>query len=85
MAIALSREECVSMMKNFLVVSFIVGVLLIVVSFFLPPMGVIDPSVLKGAGIIFTFSGVVYGLASNKIIKYTHKDTTVYIGDKTNE
>lgn len=65
--------------------SFIIGVLMIVVSFILPPMGVIDPTVLRAAGMIFTFGAVVDSLYSNKIVKITHKDTEVYIGDKNDE
>lgn len=64
------------------VISFIVGVLMIIVSFLLPPMGVIDPSVLRASGMIFTFGAVVDSLYSNKIVKITHKDTVIYIGDK---
>ena len=64
------------------VISFIVGVLMIIVSFILPPMGVIDPSVLRASGMIFTFGAVVDALYSNKIVKITHKDTEIYIGDK---
>lgn len=67
------------------VISFIVGVLMIVVSFILPPMGVIDPTVLRAAGMIFIFGAVVDSLYSNKIVKITHKDTEVYIGDKNDE
>lgn len=64
------------------VISFIVGVLMIIVSFILPPTGVIDPSVLRASGMIFTFGAVVDALYSNKIVKITHKDTVIYIGDK---
>lgn len=65
--------------------SFIIGVLMIIVSFVLPPTGVIDPTVLRAAGMIFSFGAVVDSLYSNKIIKITHKDTEVYIGDKNDE
>lgn len=64
------------------VISFIIGVLMIIVSFILPPTGVIDPTVLRASGMIFTFGAVVDALYSNKIVKITHKDTEVYIGDK---
>jgi hypothetical protein len=65
-----------------LIGSFIIGLGLMIVSFFLPPQGVIDPSVLNAVGMIFTFSAVIEGLLSNKIIKLTHKNTEIYIGDK---
>lgn len=35
-----------------------VAILLIVISFFLPPMGGVDPSVLAAAGIIFAFAAL---------------------------
>lgn len=72
------------MIKKISVWSFIIGALLIIVSFILPPTGIIDPSALRGAGMIFTFGAVVEGLVTNKIIKITHKDTEIYIGDVDN-
>jgi len=65
-----------------LIGSFVIGLGLMIVSFILPPQGVIDPSVLNAVGMIFTFSSVVEGLLSNKIIKLTHKNTEIYIGDR---
>lgn len=65
-----------------LIGSFIIGVALIIISFILPPEGVIDTSVLNAVGMIFAFSAVVEGLLSNKVIKLTHKNTEIYIGDK---
>lgn len=38
------------------------GVLLLFVSFFVPPMGVIDPSVLAALAEILTFSGALIGI-----------------------
>ena len=40
----------------------IFGMCLILVSFFIPPMGVIDASVLAAIGEIFTFSGALIGI-----------------------
>lgn len=40
----------------------IFGVLLITTSFFVPPTGVIDPSVLTAFGEILTFSGALIGI-----------------------
>lgn len=65
--------------------SFIVGVLMIVISFILPPAGVIDPTVMRASGMIFTFGAVVDALYSDKIVKITHKDTEIYIGDVDNK
>ena len=38
------------------------GVGLMVASFFVPPMGVIDSSVLVASGEVFTFSGSLLGI-----------------------
>lgn len=62
----------------------IVGVGLLIASFILPPTGAVDPSVIKAVGMTFTFGAFVDALYSNKIIKATHKDTEIYIGDKEN-
>ena len=40
----------------------IFGVLLITVAFFVPPLGVIDPSVLTAFGEILTFAGALTGI-----------------------
>ena len=47
------------------------GILLLWVSFFVPPMGIIDASVLTAIGEIFTFSGALIG------IDYTYKFKTI--------
>lgn len=38
------------------------GMALLILSFFVPPMGIIDASVLAATGEIFTFSGSILGL-----------------------
>ena len=38
------------------------GMTLMVASFFVPPMGVIDSSVLVASGEVFTFSGSLLGI-----------------------
>jgi len=51
----------------------IVGVILLFVSFFVPPTGVIDASVLAAIGEVFTFSGALIGIDYSykyKSIKY---------------
>lgn len=40
----------------------IAGVALLWVSFFVPPTGIIDPSVLTAIGEVFTFSGALIGI-----------------------
>ena len=45
------------------------GVFLITAAFFVPPMGVIDPTVLTAFGEILTFAGVVIGIDYKHRIK----------------
>ena len=62
-----------------------VAVVLMVVSFFLPPTGVIDPSVLKAAAILLGFAALgIAGknLSQGKDVTFSHGDTEVTIGDK---
>lgn len=57
-----------------------VSIALIVGGFFVPPMGVIDGSVLTACGILFAFAALfVAGDAIERGIdaKVTHKDTTI--------
>ena len=54
----------------------IVGLLLLWASFFVNPLGVIDPSVLTAVGEVFTFAGALIG------IDYTYKYKTIkYLKD----
>lgn len=51
----------------------IIGVVLLFLSFFMPPMGIIDASVLAAIGEVFTFSGALIGIDYSykyKSIKY---------------
>ena len=51
----------------------IVGVALLFISFFVPPTGIIDASVLAAIGEVFTFSGALIGIDYSykyKSIKY---------------
>lgn len=63
-------------------ITFLIGVILIVVSMILPPTGVIDPSVMEAAGLIFTFSSIFEALISDKVVRWVTKHGTLYIGDK---
>lgn len=62
----------------------IVALGLFIASFLVPPMGVIDGSVLKAGGIIFAFAAlaeareaIIEGLG----VKVTHGDTTIEVKD----
>ena len=55
-----------------------------VVSFFIPPKGVIDPSVFKAAGFMFAFATlfeVREAIREGLGVKLTHGDTTVEVHD----
>ena len=57
---------------------------LFVGGFFCPPMGVIDGSVLKAAGILLGFATLAVAgqnLANGKEVTFHHGDTEVAIGD----
>lgn len=58
------------------------------VSFFLPPTGVIDPSVLKFIALLLGFAalGIVgKNLAMGKEVTFHHGETEVTIGDNEDE
>lgn len=52
----------------------IFGMILISVSFIVPPLGIIDASVLAAIGEIFTFSGALLGLDYNYKYKMYQKE-----------
>lgn len=57
---------------------------LLVASFCVPPMGVIDPSVLKGGAIIFGFATLVEAreaIREGLGVKLTHGNTTIEVHD----
>ena len=63
----------------------IVGVLLIICAFLLPPMGIIDNSVLIAVGELNGF--IALGAVCRAIDKghkttFTHKDTSITVGEK---
>ena len=65
-----------------------VAIVLLLVSFFVPPTGVIDPSVLKAAAILLGFAalGIVgKNLSLGKDVTFSHGDTEVTIGDKEDD
>lgn len=57
---------------------------LFVASFFWPPTGTIDPSVIKAAGYCFAFAGVYWlreAVLEGMGIKLTHGETTIEVHD----
>lgn len=70
--------------KYIFISCLIVAVLLFVGGFFCPPMGVIDGSILKAAGILLGFAALgVAGqnLANGKDVTFNHGETEIKIGD----
>ena len=58
------------------------------VSMFLPPRGIIDPSIFKAAGFMFAFASLFElreAIREGLGVKLTHGDTTVEIHDLDNE
>ena len=64
------------------------AIVLLCVSFALPPTGVIDPSILKAVAELLGFAALAIigkNLAMGKEVTYKHGDTEVTIGDNDNE
>ena len=57
------------------VILVLIGVIMILLSMFLPPIGEIHPSVLTALGEVFAFSGSLWGLNTHYRIKTIKIDT----------
>lgn len=69
-------------------ITLFVSIGLIITSFFLPPKGVIDPSVLAATGEIFLWPTLAFAakaIEEGKRAKITKGDATIEIGDITDE
>lgn len=65
-----------------------VSVLLIVFSFFIPPLAVVDGSILAATGELFGFAAlgaVVHAMDKGKTASVSHGQTILTIGDKEQE
>ena len=65
-----------------------VAIALLATSFFLPPTGVIDPSILKAVAELLGFAALAIvgkNLADGKEVTYKHGETEVTIGDNEDE
>ena len=74
------------LLSDWLILLFSIG--LFVTSFFLPPRGVIDPSVLAAVGetgilyiLIFKLQEMIQSIKDGKYIKVKHNDTSIEVGD----
>ena len=62
-----------------------IAILLIIVSFFIPPMAVVDGSIIACVGELFAFAAlgaVIHAIDKGKTASVSHGQTTVTIGDK---
>ena len=73
-------------LSDWIILLFSIG--LFVTSFFLPPRGVIDPSVLAAVGeigvlyiLIFKLQEMMQSIKDGKYIKFQHNDTSIDVGD----
>ena len=73
-------------LSDWIILLFSIG--LFVTSFFLPPRGVIDPSVLAAVGeigvlyiLIFKLQEMIQSIKDGKYIKFQHNDTSIEVGD----
>lgn len=65
-----------------------IAIVLLIVSFILPPQGTIDPSVLQGAGEIFAFASlwtILVAIESGGTAKLTKGDVNLEIKNKNEE
>lgn len=65
-----------------------VAIALLITSFFLPPKGVIDPSILKAVAELLGFAALAIvgkNLALGKEVTFHHGQTEVTIGDNEDE
>lgn len=69
-------------------ISLIVAFGLMITGFLMPPMGVIDGTVLTGAGIIFMWPTLALGakaIEDGKTARFKTSHTTLTVGDDSNE
>ena len=64
-------------------ICLVTSIALLVGSFFCPPMGIIDGSVLKAVGELFGFAtlGMVPTIVKGRSVEFTHGNTTLTLGD----
>ena len=62
-----------------------ISVLLILISFFVPPLSIVDGSVLAAAGELFGFAAlgaVIHSIDKGKTASVSHNGTTITVGEK---
>ena len=74
-------------MKTFYI-NLVVSILLIVGGFLVPPVGIIDGSVLTAVGLLLMFSvieKIPEAIKAGKSVKISKGDSSLEIGSETNE
>ena len=67
--------------------TFSLSAILLIISFIIPPQGVIDASVLAAVGELFAFgtlATVIDGIQNGRAVKLTKGETSIHIEDKLN-
>ncbi len=83
-----SKEQKCCICKITFAVCFLVSLSLIIGGFFVPPMGVIDGSVLTAVGELLAFPTLLYGFRAIELgyeLKVQHGDTSLEIHTKEGE
>lgn len=81
------KKDCRLCVVTF-VICFIISVGLIVGGFFVPPMGVIDGSVLTAVGELVAFPALAFGMRAVELgydLKFQRGETSVEIGNSKKE
>lgn len=83
-----SKEQKCCICKITFAVCFLVSLSLIIGGFFVPPMGVIDGSVLTAVGELIAFPTLLYGFRAIELgleVKFQKGDTSLEIHNKEDE
>lgn len=83
-----SKEQRCCACRIIFVACFVVSVALIIGGFFVPPMGIIDGSVLTAVGELFAFPTLAYGFRAIELgyeLKIQHGDTRLVIHNKEDD
>lgn len=83
-----SKEQKCCICKITFAVCFLVSLSLIIGGFFVPPMGIIDGSVLTAVGELIAFPTLLYGFRAIELgleVKFQKGDTSLEIHNKEAE
>ena len=80
-------EMKIKVAKVAFLICLLTSIGLMVGSFFCPPMGVIDGSVLKAVGELFGFATLptIWTIAKGRTVTLNHGNTSISLGDDDNQ